>query len=48
MVNLKVKGKKIESLSKFVGGKIGRGEKVFFLHITLATKHWNNPLATKF
>jgi hypothetical protein len=37
----------MKGLSKFVGGKVRRGEKVFFLHIPLATKQWNIPLTTE-
>jgi len=30
---------KNEGLSKIIGGKVGNGEKVFFLFLSLATKH---------
>jgi len=32
---------------KFLGGKVGRGEKVFLIFLPLATKHWNLPLVTE-
>jgi len=39
--------KKMKVSIKFVGGKMGRGEKMLLLFLPLATKQWNLPKATK-
>jgi len=45
--NFKIKGIN-KSVSKFCWGKVEKGEKVVFLLLSRATKHWNLPLATEF